>query len=474
MISGNQRAVPWASSVFGVDLFEKRCLVVQAKRRKGRLLFEAATPESLKACSPRSAIVCGMPPGRAMAVWLYSSLASTSKTRQVLPTLLDMSMPFPISECTYAFSKPIRIMQESREQPVLPWKTPSEQQASMATLALAARNADVENRLTALSREGIDPHVLDHEGIALWTLMLKEHPPSRHEDAVRLIVHLREREACVAIGMNRSFWSAHRIACLTDASLERTLRLQLDTIQGGRFSPSPRLWLWTGDTEPLHMQVRQRLEQLLPGQTIDVQQAPLFLARALAYRGISDGPLRFNLRRDRFAHPDAAQRLERRLNRTSGILIFLAALLLGLNVSIRTLQKASLQKLQRGFAQTIHQMAGWPVQAQGEDALRIAKRELSARQSEAEHLRFMFSPPLLDSLTVILRNAKQANVHLHSFRMENGALMIQGEAASQVKAEQFSTSLQHTLHDTLDLATSPLSDDRVQFNIKGTNVFAEL
>jgi len=86
---------------------------------------------------------------------LTAPFSRRSKAVRVLPTLLDLQLPFALDDCLYTFAE---LKAES---------------GSVRALAVGARTAEIERRLGDLVEKGIDPLALDHEGLALWSGALR-------------------------------------------------------------------------------------------------------------------------------------------------------------------------------------------------------------------------------------------------------------------------------------------------------------
>jgi len=456
-----ERTAPWAGSAYGVDSGGGVTVAVLTRRHRGRLVFEPADAGVAAAGENGAVVACAMPPGQAMAVWLQTPLASRAKTGRVLPTLLDMAMPYPLDECIYAFASPVRL---SGDAPAgaLPLNAGA---GGTAALAVAARSADITQRLAALASQGLSPQVLDHEGLALWTQALREFPTAADGlPRIRLAVHVRGREALLAIGHGSMFWSAHRMADGADGSLERTVRVQLDAAAGGRYAQVPRLWIWSG-TPPAGW--REKTESALPGESVMPPDPATFLARALATRALTDGPLRFNLRRGPFAHPVAERQNRTALVRRAVALAAMATLLLAINTLCESIRAGKARTAEERFERRVTNVAGWPVAAKGETAILIAGRELEARRSAYRHLERAFQPPLLESLAAVLDAAAREQVTVASLLLQPGRAGLQGDAPSRAAAEALKQRLE-ALHYTPSLKTAEAADGRHRLSIEDT------
>ncbi len=452
MSKGMECLAPWAGEACGVDTTATPPVAVRAWHRRGHLRYAPATPEA--AVSPDTAVACGMVPGAAMAVWLTAPLVSPSKTVRVLPTLLDMALPFPLEECISTFSPPECRLPEDGGEP------------GMTALAVAARKQDVERRLAELAAAGMDPHVLDHEGLALWTQALRELPPEPGEGP-RVVMMVRPTSVLTAVGAGGRFHSAHRSAMADIAGLERTLRIQVHAVAGAHALPEMVKWIWAGDPDAWAA-VRPRLEAALPGVSSSVEAPDLFLARALAIRALTRGPLRCNLRTGTFTHPQSVRQTAHVLYRRAAVLGGLAGVLLVINAFCAYSATRQLRRAETWFMGGVRQVAGYAVPARGENALLIAERELAARMTAESPFATAYRASLLDTLNGILTAvATSEPPHVHSLRVGFDRIAIRGVASRTDAA-----TLMHRLAPlgyalSLDPGTGTTADETVPFVIEG-------
>jgi hypothetical protein len=460
-----ERMAPWAHLAYGVDCSDTATLVVCARRRRGRLVLEpAALPVKVE---DGVATACAMPPGQAMAVWLQTPLASAAKTSRVLPTLLDMSMPFPLDECICAFSAPHRLRDGGGPETAMPLAAGADGRGGMAALAVAARQSDIARRLDALAAKGINPQVLDHEGLALWTQALRESPPPEKGPLrIRLVVRARRHEALLAMGAGPVFWSAHRLGGAAHGALDRTVRVQLDAAAAGRYAQAPLTWIWSGDDAAACAAWRTPAETALPGESVMLPDSEHFLARALATRALTDGPLQFNLQCGTFAPAATTRQMQAARYRRAATLAGLAAILLAINAACAIGRSREGRSAEARFMQGIEKVTGWPVAAMGEDALLIARRELEARRTGYAPLARAFAPSLLESLDAVLGAAAQEKVTFGSLLLQPGKIVLRGIAPSRTAAEALVRQL-YTLYDAPVLRTTENPDGRYGLVIEG-------
>lgn len=460
---------PWALRACGVDWNGGAPIVVEARMRGGRPICRPLPPEAVPAAlsGVKTAVAAALPPGRAMAVWLQTPLSAPAKARRVLPTLLDMAMPFALDDCVYAFS-PLETVPPLAAvgEPVSPGEP--RERGKLAALAVAARRDDVAAQLAVYAGKGVDPHVLDHEGLALWTEAQRTLPVPDAE-GVRAVVWVREGEALLALGAGQRFWSAHRITDMAGGTLARTVRVQLDAVAGGRHAKAPLTWLWGGVSVPACAALRSRVEADLPAAvSLNLPNGEAFLAGALAVRALVAGPLRFNMRRDALAHPAGRRQTDARHQRLAARLVAAALVLLVANGVCARVRAQRLQAVQTQFKATIDRVTGWPVAAAGENALLIAQRELATRQEAYRPVVRVFGPSLLETLGRVLAAAASSGVSLRSLLLDFEKVVLLGEAASPADAQRLLGQVQENGYDA-ELRVMPASEDQpTAFEITAT------
>jgi len=155
----------WARKCVGVDIAGEKPIAILAERtRRGRItwspMHDRGTPTG-GATAGGILVVAALRCRESLVRRLEAPFSSCRKARKVLPTLLDIQLPFPVEDCLCNFIG----LHRTKERKV-------------RALAVAARRIDVRRRLDALHTLGIDPVVLDQEGLALWTVRLARHHPT--------------------------------------------------------------------------------------------------------------------------------------------------------------------------------------------------------------------------------------------------------------------------------------------------------
>ncbi len=252
-----------------------------------------------------------------LAVWLDAPFEAWSKTRRVLPALLDAQLPFALEDCRYGFAAARRGIN-----------------GKMQVLALAARASTVDAQLDRYRAAGWDPVFLDHAGLALWTQSLLETPAAPGE--ARALVYLQPEQLTVVTGRGVGFQQAHTLPWLAGAEaagggsmdalfgrLERILYAESNT----DWRPHWLLYAGAGAPAPLADELAGRLTERWPGRISRPADAVGILSRALAARALTPGDWRCNFREGALLHP-AVRRWRRRTMQRAACLVLAAGCLL--------------------------------------------------------------------------------------------------------------------------------------------------
>ncbi|MDD4871699.1 MAG: hypothetical protein PHR77_14165, partial [Kiritimatiellae bacterium] len=303
-----RKTAEWIGSCYGIDLQAGQPVVVRAERTRGHVnCFPVSVNDS--------SFVNGLQSGKAVAVgaltasesfscWLEAPFLSFRKALKVLPTLLDVQLPFALEDCIYDFVETKQKQLTGKTDIIGKELLPVEGGVTRA-LAVAARMEDIQKKIELFKTFGIDPVVLDQEGLALWTQSLLEVPVvTGTENTPRIVVYLGIERSTMAIGRGGELISAHSLGPNNIAQISRLLKAQLK--QGHGRKDADVRWMWTGPgvgDAALFGKLQESLRSEWPGTSIVHDKPETFLARAVATRALLAGPLRCNLRSGTFLHP---------------------------------------------------------------------------------------------------------------------------------------------------------------------------
>ncbi len=269
------------SVAFGIDFSASKSVIVRAVGRGRRVRFEAlpALPEQVECAA-------ALPTYECFARRIVAPLASAEKARKVLPSLLDVQLPFPIEKCVSLFPEVIAAGAHSD------------------ALAVVARVEEVEAALGRLQEQRVDATRLDHEALALWARLCDEVPPRENE--IRAVAYLGLDRCALVVGRGARFLGAtgSRSPSVDHQRWSSFLRAQL-----GADADAPFTWALVGPGVAVDSQRALRRPE---GTTfLNVNAPDQFLARALAARAISDATLPCNFRSGPLEHPSVRARESR-------------------------------------------------------------------------------------------------------------------------------------------------------------------
>ncbi len=460
---------------YGVDLSADHLVVVRSARtRKGvepaTLLDQDgdALPDALRAeldaaVSGGRAVVAGcLAAHETVTRWLQTPLASVSKARKVLPSLLDIQLPFPLESCVYDFV-------EFRRSP----------ERRVDALAVAARVQDAAARIETFRKAGLDPARLDHEGLALWTLSIRERPMERN--ASRVVAFLGHDRIALVLGAGESFRSAHSLRIGVrdlfpggDAGTPDRLRpfaLRVQQVLGASLAEldaATLQWVWTGPgaARPgVLTALQSALSGLSVARFLSHEDPASFLARALAARALEPGPLDCNFRTGALAHPMEARQREGRARRAAAALLAAGLVLCAANGAWRTFlahRERAAQAAVTALAQELSQLSRIP---RGQEAL-VARRALDERAPLVQPFLQAFEPSLTSLLADLLAAAKENRIVIESLSLGNDSASLRGAAEDWNVCERLADRLRSRGFAAQTDREDAGADERVHFAVK--------
>ena len=423
---------------YGVDLAGGRAVVVRsASNRRFETVYNGPVGEMGPAVAAAATAVSR---GRALASGcqsvaasltrvLKAPFASVKKAGKVLPSLLDIQLPFPLETCIYRFLDVRRSGDHVR------------------ALALAAQDEAVRQRMRQYEEAGMILTSLDHEGLALWTESLEDYPIE--PDAVRMVVSLGCENTVLVAGRGLSFESAHHCPVSLDrlrsgetAAADDLVRRMRHVLQAGQFLQAGQKiqWAWTG-AGAADEALRSRLESLLelgPEVIRLVHREPeTMLARALSRRAIREGNYAVNLIAGDRANP-ALEKL--RLRRLRGAAVFyfaLGLLLTGVNAGWNAWLAAKEAEISRRIGRAAEAIAPGTRIYPGQEFLLVSRaREANAPNVSPFTRVFKPSPAML--LRELLDAAAAADITISKLSLLPDAATVTGASETWAGCEKLS------------------------------------
>lgn len=432
---------------YGVTLAGGVAVTVRAWRSSGGAVRQAImTPGETDARRPlagvpaKSARSDGMTVGclgvqESLTLWLHSPLASHAKAAKVLPSLLDIQLPFPVEDCIYQFV-------EFRRTP----------EGTVSALVCAARREAIQACLERYQAQGTDPMLLDHEGLALWTQSLVEWPAEPHRH--RVLICLANDHATLVIGCGERYGSAHSLqmpACHESLDFARDLepverqaspesadgrsasngdlinRLQL-LLHAGLPAGVGVQWLFCGARagEAAVVDALYRALTLIwPGPLTLMAEPASFLARALCTRALKRGPLRCNLRQQPFTHRAMLRAAEGRARAAAMSILIAGILLAGFSFTSRLLGERRFNRIKSEIAAVAGELAPGVAIPYGREIPEVQKAWEKQAPQTAPFLD-AFTPSLAVRLAEVIKVGQVSAVRFETLSLKRNSLMLTG------------------------------------------------
>ncbi len=387
----------------GNDTDGQRLISIEAVARGGRLRYRTAAPGT----TASSAIVAaGILQRESFTRWLTAPRLSPRKAGKVVSTLLDIQLPFPIDTCEHAVVT----------------LAPSPDRQGTAALVVGARHSDIRARLHSLSAIGVDPHILDQEGVALWSQWNEEYAQGAPDGTVAVLYFASDR-VTISLGQNGRFLAAHTWRNPDVEAMLRTLKPYI----GNERNAFP--WFLAGPAAAQErtgaiLRILSSSLGLPPAQTVHEPES--FLARALARRALNGLSRRCNLRSGPFEHGTERQRRRRQSLLSAAACLAAGLALCGLNLAWRTAAFHRTAALQQDLHALAVSVTGNPRLVPPRQELFAARRSLQDRQQRSRPFMAPFVTGLAVPLQAVLDTAARNDLTVESIILHRQALVAHG------------------------------------------------
>lgn len=441
----------YGSIACGVDLDGGAWTFVEASRRRGAIQFRRLSGPPGDAAP----VAAAMPVFSGFVRRLTAPIASVEKARRVLPSLLDIELPFPLESCQYDFLSPARTAD-----------------GGVAALAVAARTEDVVAQLDRLREAGCDPVALEHEAVALWRYSVAELPLGREHR--RLLVHLGRSRVSAVAGSFKGLDSA------------TGLRLGAEELAAPGSPAGQRLALWWRAQQeqapgavchvvwcgPVAERAAVRdaiAAQIFPGgvpKSIVHKEPAEFLPRALAVGLLTRAEAEGDLRQGALAHPLGVRLAQGRRRGLGVALAAAAAALAVVSFSGLALLEHAKELWQERLVAEARLAAGTDRLPRGQELL-AAQRALDGEAAGWASFARYREPGADAVLARVLGDARTLGLHFHALTAQGAALRLHGTANDWNDGERFASAL-GTAGWRVELERRDAgADERVHFTLQG-------
>jgi hypothetical protein len=441
----------------GVDVDGGRVWRVEARRKRGRPSFRAVEQGAGSAAVP---VAAALPACAGFVRRLTAPLDSPAKALRVLPSLLDIELPFPLESCAHGFIDCA--------------KAPG---GGVEALALAARTEDVTAHLERLRAQGVDPLLLTHEAVALWGQAADEHPLAREQ--VRLVAYLGADRISLAAGTGRGLDAATGLRqglreLFADAAPPAARQVIAQRLAPWWRAQQARLGggghvIWCGPGATDAQRVREVSALLFGGEppkSVPVKEPEYLLPRGLAARLLAHPAGEGNLRSGALAHPGAERASRQRDARRLAALAASALLLAGLSAGWRVLLDHEKNRWQQRLVAEAATLAGTDRLPPGQERL-AAQRAMDEQAAGWAAFRQSLEPGADATLARVLASAGRPGLSLQVLTLRPASLLIHGAAMEWSDGEYLERALTADGWRVKLERRDAGADERVHFTLQG-------
>ena len=461
---------------YGIDLVGDHVTVVRSVLSRNRVTHEtivenarttdsawaASTPIAVDTGLGRAVVAAALPVRIGLARRLVAPFPSRRKAEKVFPSLLDIQLPFPLEECSYAFL-------DTRNTP----------ERQVVTEAVATRKSDLSARLETLRGSGIDPDRLDHEGYALWTQSVDELP--LEPSATRVVACIGHKTVTLCIGTGERFVAAHsttvRLEELKSSESpiadparrkvnrrwQQVIHAHADIIRHGELQ-----WTWCGpgaEDETLLQKLKGFIDY--PDTTFATHEEPAtFLARSLASRCLKQEKLYHNFCSNEFVSTRTSQWVARQKRTTAACAAVVGLLLCVMNGAWQIHVKQQHSALQNEVQTLATRLAQMPNVPRGQEVT-VVRRALQERVPQHAPFLASFQPSLANELREVLEIVARHGLLLESLDLSRQSLKLEGTSEDWNQCKRLGTTLEEQGYRVQMEIPDAGADELIHYELKG-------
>lgn len=456
MRNSNQRQTRNRSSghgrtVYGIDVRDQQVRAVKSRRRGTKIVHTPVQPNEIRQRSSgaKDVFAVALHCRESFVRQLNAPITNRRKAKRILPTLLDLKLPFPIEDCLYRF--PVLVASKT----------------GISALAVGVRVQEFDRKIQETTSSLVEPDILDHEALALWSQSFLEAPVQSGE-GIRILCHIGKRSAALLIGQqNGRLVAAHGIRNLEAKEINRIVASQLDP------AAHDFEWIWSGEISD-GSDTLQKVEHAWTENsgTFHVQKIDnpeFFLPRALATRALRAQPLSCNFRTGKYASKKMWQHEKRILRGGCGLLLLASALLLASGIGMERAAQQRLQQHQANLQTSINRLAGFPIAARGIHARKIVEDLVKQRDHDLRPLQQFLAQDQARLLQELMVAAEKQHIHLEQIRLTETESMLSGTGPHWKSAEPLRQLLQAHARPVEIERFPATSEQRIPFRLKGVH-----
>ncbi len=441
---------------YGASLPGKTPRIVRAERSfTGRInhsavAWDASTPGQ----QPPAEVAGCIGIRESLTLWLDTPFSSKQKAVKVLPSMLDVQLPFPLEDCCYCF---VQFRKKTA--------------GTISVLAVAARRATVQQRLDQYKACGIDPTTIDHEGLALWQESLREKPA--RSDTTRVVINLEPDHVSFVIGSGKIFLNAHSLQTSVEPGAEmkpeEVFRNMHRFLCADLHAGEKVEWVFCGDLAR-HPALVNALYRLLsaewPGSCLVHKSPETFLPRALASRALAAGDAACNLRQRDLTHADVVSRHRKNSARSVSLLLLAGIMICVFNLAWQIAGAIRLKAARQEISRLAGKLAPGSVIPYGRE-IDEAQKIVQKRMNDFAPVLHMFARPLATRLAEIINAGKEAGVSFTRLEITREKITIGGTTEDWNYCELLVKRLKLIGYKAEMERTEGRDDTLVHFTVKG-------
>lgn len=444
--------MPLSPVIYGVEQAGPRLILV---RMRGARIEPIADPAALRdtlrrdLAAGRARLAAASGAHESVLRRLAVPLAAADKARRVLPSQLDVALPFPLESCVYAFPQVEAAAGEQTE-----------------ALAVAVRRTEWDALLRRHTEALAEPTDLDHEGLALWEEALHD-AGATTPAGLHGVLHVAHDHVTLALGRGERLLATPALrrgnesAAALLARFTPTLRALLP---GEADAACP--WLLTGPAlEPRGLVAE--LQAARPGSADRVAAEPAtFLARALARRAAGRCRWPCNLRQGADEHPAVRLRRARQAARAQTLALAAGLALLVGSLAGRSWLSRETARAHETLNREAMRVTGLSRVPRGQE-LELVRRALADQGKREDVFLTAVGGSTLDWVTRLSAATRDAGATLDRLRLEGAVFELAGRSTDHAAGERLVAALAAQGWNSELLRGEAAAGEALAFTVKG-------
>ena len=440
----------WPKVCYGIDSCSRASVVVRAEKRRGKVYWsrvQISNTTLAKAVGDQAVTAVCLSARDSLTRRLEAPFSSRKKALRVLPTLLDIQLPYSIEDCRYEFS-------DYRKTDV----------GTIEALAIAATKDNLHSKITSVRKSGFDPEIIDIEGLAVWSQILHETAWQNMGSEVMgmmVVLILDGEQSSLTIGREQHFLNSYGL-CADDT--KRIFRL----VKAHQMKQDEKIsWFLAGvgvDADVVS-HLKEELALRLHQDVKVVDDPESFLARALAVRALAISASQCNLRSGEITHSRIADYGRRVQLKFAVLWILVGALLCGGNIMMQRTISYRNEQINKKFRGLADSLAGYHITAQGATAVTVVTDSIAARKADLNPFLQAFQPSLLELMADIINVSKKNDLLCEVLSLDYETISVIGTSSTFDASEELAEILVRSGYLVSNKRGNALQNERIPFTI---------